>query len=146
MDELSVNICHFLCGSPNAEQDKISLRNSSFKTVSVAASSKKDDLNALRLRLEKEEELLRMKQQENEHRMRILKLQCRVREAEVDIIQNGSEKEKNWLHNTSDSICEDVRSQKSGAVRDRRQHERVGEVPRSLVNVDGCSRNDMSNS
>jgi hypothetical protein len=115
MDELSGNICHFLCGSPNAEQDKISLRNSrviirnsSFKTVSVAASSKKDDLNALRLRLEKEEELLRMKQQENEHRMRILKLQCRVREAEVDIIQNGSEKEKNWLHNTSDSICEDV--------------------------------------
>jgi hypothetical protein len=119
MDELSGKICHFLCGSPNAEQDKISLRNSrviirnsSFKTVSVAASLKKDDLNALRLGLEKEEELLRMKQQENEHRMRILKLQCRVREAEVDIIQNGSEKEKNWLHNTSDSICGDVRSQK----------------------------------
>jgi hypothetical protein len=28
MDELSGNICRFLCGSPNAEQDEISLTNS----------------------------------------------------------------------------------------------------------------------
>jgi hypothetical protein len=47
MDELSGNISRFLCGSPNAEQDKIFLTNSrvtiqysSFNTVSVAASSK----------------------------------------------------------------------------------------------------------
>jgi hypothetical protein len=61
MDELSGNICRFLCGSPNAEQDKVSLTNSrvtiqysSFKTVSVAASTKEDDLKALSLRFEKE--------------------------------------------------------------------------------------------
>jgi hypothetical protein len=110
----------------------------------VAASSKEDDLKALRLQFEKEEELLRMKQQENEHRMRILKLQLRIREAEDDISQNGSEKVKNWLHNDNDSICEDVKSQKSGAVGGRRQQERVPEVPRSLENVDGCSRIGMS--
>jgi hypothetical protein len=82
MDELSGNICRFLCDSPNAKQDKIPLTNSrvtirhlSFKTVSVAISSKEDDLKALRLRLEKEEEFMRMKQQENEHGMRILELQ-----------------------------------------------------------------------
>jgi hypothetical protein len=101
MDELSGNICRFLCDSPNAEQDKISLTNSratirklSFKAVSVAASSKEDVLKALRLRLEKEKELLRMKQQENEHRMRILEHKWRVREAEDDISQNKSEKVK----------------------------------------------------
>jgi hypothetical protein len=134
MDELSGNVCRFLCSSPNAEQDKISLTNSrvtiqksSFKTVSVAASTKKDDLKSLRLRLEKEEELLRMKQQENEHRMRILELQWRVREAEDDILQNESETVKNWLHNDSDSICEDVRSKKSDAVGERQQQERVPE-------------------
>jgi hypothetical protein len=78
MDELSGNICRFLCGSPNAEQDKISLpnskvtiRDSSFKTVSVAALSKEDDLNALKLRLDKGKGMLQMKQQENENRMRI---------------------------------------------------------------------------
>jgi hypothetical protein len=138
-DELSGNICRFLRGSPNAEQEKISstnsrvkIRHSSFKTVSVAASS--DDLKALRLRLEREEELLRMKQQENEHRMRIFELQLRVREVEDDISQ--SEKVKNWMHNDSDSICEDVRSQKSGAVGERRQQERVPEMPRSVVNVE----------
>jgi hypothetical protein len=85
--------------------------------------------------LKKKKELLRMKQQENEHIMRISELQCGVREAKDDILQNGSEKMQNWLHNDSDSICEDVRSQKSGAVGDRRQHKRVTEVPRSLVNV-----------
>jgi hypothetical protein len=60
MDELSGNICRFLYGSPNAEQQKISLANSrvtlqhsTFKTVSVAASSKEDDPKALRLWLEK---------------------------------------------------------------------------------------------
>jgi hypothetical protein len=42
---------------------------------------------------------------------------------------------QNWLHYNSDNICEDVRSQKSGA---ERQQERVPEVPRNLVNVDGC--------
>jgi hypothetical protein len=74
---------------------------------------------------------------------------------------------KNWLHNDSDSICyyyldsllgpmtakvfrapdsicEDVRSQKSGTVGDKRQHERVAEVPRCVMNVDGFSRNDTS--
>jgi hypothetical protein len=51
----------------------------------VAASSKENDLKALRLWLEKEEIVLRMKQQENEHRMRILELQWRVKEAEDDI-------------------------------------------------------------
>jgi hypothetical protein len=81
MDELSGDIFRFLCASPNAEQYQISsmnsrvtIQHSSLTTVSVAASSKKDDLKALRLRLEKEEELLRMKQQENEHRIRILEL------------------------------------------------------------------------
>jgi hypothetical protein len=88
--------------------------------------------------------LLQMKQLENDNRMQILELQCTVREAEDDFSQNGSENVKNWLHNYSDSICEDVRSQKSGAVGDRRKHKRVIEVPKSMVNVDGCSRNDMS--
>jgi hypothetical protein len=63
--------------------------------------------------------------------MRILELQCRVREAEDDFSQNGSENVKHWLHNYSDSICENVRSQKNGAVGDRRKHKRVTEVPRS---------------
>jgi hypothetical protein len=85
-----------------------------------------------------------MKQQENEHRMRILEHKWRVREAEDDISQNKSEKEKNWLYNDSDSICEDVRSQKSDAVGEKQQQERVPEVPRSRMNVDGCSHNDMS--
>jgi hypothetical protein len=44
--------------------------------------------------------------------MRILELQLRVRKAEDDISQNGSEKVKNWLHDDNDSICEDVKSQK----------------------------------
>jgi hypothetical protein len=33
---------------------------------------------------------------------------------------------------------------KSGAVRDKRQHEQLAEVPRILVTVSGSSRNDMS--
>jgi hypothetical protein len=99
----------------------------------VAASSKEDDLKALRLQFEKEEELLRMKQQENEHRMRILKLQLRIREAEDDISQNGSEKVKNWLHNDNDSICGDKNVVQSEEDDNKNGFLRCQEVWRTLM-------------
>jgi hypothetical protein len=97
----------------------------------VAASSKEDDLKALRLQLEKEEELLRMKQQENEHR--ILGLQLRVREAEDDISQNGNEKMKNWLYNDNDSICEDKKVVQSEEDDQKNRFLRCQEVWRTLM-------------
>jgi hypothetical protein len=57
IDELSENICHFLCSSMNVKRCEIHSTNSSvvtrrywtsFKTVSIVALSNQDDLKASR--------------------------------------------------------------------------------------------------